>query len=163
MSDRPTYKLDELAHRAGVTPRTVRYYVQRGLLPAPAFRGRDTAYGDEHLLRLQVIRAMQGRYLPLDVIEARLARSTGPDDLRALLVGDEATGETGDEALSDERDEGHTGAGERGAAWRRWEIAPGLELHLRDSAGGEMATLARWLLKTAAHWRHERDRERGKR
>src|SRR5687767_15979968 len=27
-------KLDELAERAGVAPRTVRYYVQRGLLPA---------------------------------------------------------------------------------------------------------------------------------
>ena len=34
------YKLDDLAAAAGVSPRTVRYYVQRGLLPAPPFRGR---------------------------------------------------------------------------------------------------------------------------
>ena len=50
------YKLEELARAAGTSPRTVRYYVQRGLLPAPAFRGKDTAYGPEHLVRLRAIR-----------------------------------------------------------------------------------------------------------
>ena len=44
------WKLDELAERAGVSARTVRYYVQRGLVPAPEFRGPETAYGPEHVL-----------------------------------------------------------------------------------------------------------------
>jgi DNA-binding transcriptional MerR regulator len=70
-----TFKLDELAAAAGVSGRTVRYYVQRGLLPAPQFRGRDTAYDEEHLLRLQAIRRMQDQYLPLDAIQAELARA----------------------------------------------------------------------------------------
>ena len=69
----PTYKLDELATLAGVSPRTVRYYVQRGLLPAPDFKGKDTAYGREHLLRLQAIKHLQEQRLPLDEIQAELA------------------------------------------------------------------------------------------
>src|SRR4051794_14921073 len=69
-----TYKLDELATAAGVSPRTVRYYVQRGLLPGPAFKGKDTAYSAEHLVRLKAIKALQDRFLPLDVIQIELAR-----------------------------------------------------------------------------------------
>jgi len=89
-----TFKLDELAAAAGVSGRTVRYYVQRGLLPAPQFRGRDTAYDEEHLLRLQAIRRMQ--LLQIDTISV-VARSPylvlwsrlgdyDPDVLRVLLV-----------------------------------------------------------------------------
>lgn len=68
----PIYKLEELAAEAGVSPRTVRYYVQRGLLPAPEFRGKDTAYGRGHLLRLHAIKRLQQAHLPLDEIQIRL-------------------------------------------------------------------------------------------
>lgn len=74
MTQGRTYKLDELAAEAEVSPRTVRYYVQRGLLPAPEFRGRDTAYTEDHLQRLRAIRRMQEQYLPLDAIQAELAQ-----------------------------------------------------------------------------------------
>ena len=60
------YGIEELADRAGVSRRTVRYYVQRGLLPAPPFKGPDTVYGEEHLVRLKAIRVLQARFLPLD-------------------------------------------------------------------------------------------------
>jgi len=66
-------KLDELASRAGVSPRTVRYYIQRGLLPAPDFKGPDTAYSHKHLLGLRVIRKLQDAYWPLDAIANALA------------------------------------------------------------------------------------------
>ena len=81
-----SYKLDELAAAAGVSARTVRYYVQRGLLPAPAFRGRDTAYSGEHLLRLQAIKRLQERFLPLDAIQAELERHS-PAELENLAAG----------------------------------------------------------------------------
>lgn len=71
-----TYKLEELAAAAGVSSRTVRYYVQRGLLPAPEFRGKDTAYSREHLLRLHAIKRLQEAHLPLDEIQVRLANAT---------------------------------------------------------------------------------------
>src|SRR3954463_13515501 len=66
------YKLEELAVAAGVSSRTVRYYVQRGLLSAPVFRGRDTAYDEDHLLRLRAIKRLQERFVSLDAIQAEL-------------------------------------------------------------------------------------------
>jgi DNA-binding transcriptional MerR regulator len=71
-----TFKLEELADAAGVSPRTVRYYVQRGLLPPPVFRGRDTVYDADHLVRLRAIRKLQEAFLPLDTIQAQLANLT---------------------------------------------------------------------------------------
>jgi len=59
----------------------VRYYVQRGLLPAPQFRGRDTAYGAHHLLILRAIKKLQEGFLPLDAIQAELAQRSAEDIL----------------------------------------------------------------------------------
>lgn len=81
------WKLTELAEAVGVSPRTVRYYVQRGLLPAPPFRGPDTVYGEEHLVRLKAIRVLQARFLPLDAIQAELQRLS-LDELRQLADSD---------------------------------------------------------------------------
>jgi Ca-activated chloride channel family protein len=67
------YKLEDLARRAGVSPRTVRYYVQRGLVPAPAFRGPDTAYGEEHLATLLAVKRLQEDFWPLDAIAGAIA------------------------------------------------------------------------------------------
>lgn len=66
-------KLDELATRAGVSPRTVRYYIQRGVLPPPEFKGPDTAYTERHLHTLKAIKRLQEDYLPLDQIAAALS------------------------------------------------------------------------------------------
>ena len=82
-------KLDELAERAGVSPRTVRYYIQRGLLTAPAFRGADTAYGEEHLVALRAIKKLQEAYWPLDAIGGALAnRSPAELDHSVLFRAD---------------------------------------------------------------------------
>lgn len=75
----PTYNIDELAALAGVTRRTVRYYVTRGLLPAPTGLGRGKHYTAAHLARLVEIRERQEAGEPLSEIEARLAgRPPGP-------------------------------------------------------------------------------------
>lgn len=79
-------KLSEVAKQAGVSPRTVRYYIQRGLLPAPRFRGADTAYDDEHLERLVAIRRLQEAYWPLDAI-ARLFSASPRAAIAAIAAG----------------------------------------------------------------------------
>lgn len=66
------YAIDELADRAGVSRRTVRYYVQRGLLPAPTGVGRGKHYTDAHLARLVRIRELQEEGVALADIAARL-------------------------------------------------------------------------------------------
>lgn len=76
-------KLDELATRAGVSPRTVRYYIQRGVLPAPDFKGPDTAYDERHLHALRAIKRLQEDHLPLDAIASAL-EGKGVDELKKL-------------------------------------------------------------------------------
>ena len=70
--DDATYDLQELCTEAGVTPRTVRYYIQQGLLPAPEPQGPATRYGQGHLDRLRLIRDLQAEHQPLAVIRQRL-------------------------------------------------------------------------------------------
>lgn len=66
------YSLSELATLAGVTPRTIRYYVSIGLLPSPPQAGPRTKYSDGHLQRLLLIRRLQRQHLPLGEIGGRL-------------------------------------------------------------------------------------------
>lgn len=65
--------LQELCDLAGVSERTVRYYIAQGLLPSPGV-GRGVRYGAEHLARLRLIRRYQDAFLPLAEIRARLER-----------------------------------------------------------------------------------------
>lgn len=84
--------IDELAARAGVTVRTVRFYASRGLLPPPRLRGRLGLYGGDHLARLDLIRELQALGFTLSAIERHLERipdDATPEDLalqRALLA-----------------------------------------------------------------------------
>ena len=73
----PRYSLTELADLAGVTPRTVRYYMAQGLLPSPGASGPGAKYDDTHLERLRLVRRLQREHLPLAEIRQRLA---GLDD-----------------------------------------------------------------------------------
>lgn len=66
--------VDELASRAGVTVRTVRFYAGRGLLPPPRLRGRTGLYGADHLARLELVRELQSLGLTLSAIEKRLQK-----------------------------------------------------------------------------------------
>ncbi|CNF74610.1 MerR family transcriptional regulator [Mycobacterium tuberculosis] len=83
--------VDELASRAGVTVRTVRFYAGRGLLPPPRLRGRTGLYGPDHLARLELVRELQSLGLTLASIEKHLKKiplDAPPEDLalqRALL------------------------------------------------------------------------------
>ena len=65
------YNIDELADLGGVSRRTVRYYVQEGLLPAPLGVGRGRHYDQSHLDRLLEVKAQQEAGRSLDDIRAR--------------------------------------------------------------------------------------------
>ncbi len=62
------YKIQDLVQVSGIPRRTIRYYVQRGLLPAPLGSGRGHYYTQDHLQRLQRIREMQRAGRSLDEI-----------------------------------------------------------------------------------------------
>jgi len=68
-----SWSLAELAGETGLTPRTIRYYISRGLVDGPAVAGRGAVYSAEHLERLQTIQKMQARGSMLAEIERTLA------------------------------------------------------------------------------------------
>ena len=72
MPDDDRYSLTELADLAGVTPRTVRYYLAQGLLPAVGQTGPGSKYDADHLDRLRLIKRLQAEHLPLAEIRHRL-------------------------------------------------------------------------------------------
>ena len=77
MADDGRYTARDLAALTGVSERTVRYYVQEGLLPPPAGRGRGANFTGDHLTRLRLIRAMQRAGNELDAIRDYLAELKG--------------------------------------------------------------------------------------
>jgi DNA-binding transcriptional MerR regulator len=86
-AEEPTLTVDELAARAGVTVRTVRFYSTRGLLPPPVIGPRRVGhYGRDHLARLELIEELQRQGMTLAAIERYLERL--PRDLtpHALAV-----------------------------------------------------------------------------
>ena len=84
--DDERYTLQELADAAGVSPRTVRYYIAEGLLPPPEPAGHRTSYTGAHLLRLNLIGLLKEAYLPLKEIRTRLAELRDRDLESALAT-----------------------------------------------------------------------------
>jgi DNA-binding transcriptional MerR regulator len=76
-TDERQYTLQELAAAAGVSIRTIRYYIGEGLLPAPIGAGPQSHYTQSHLDRLRAIGLLKDRYLPLKEIRKALS---GLDD-----------------------------------------------------------------------------------
>ncbi len=83
----PEYTLQELATIAGVTPRTVRYYISVGLLPSPGQVGPGTRYGEDVLQRVRLIRRLQDQHLPLAEIRTRIEGLADADVAEALDTG----------------------------------------------------------------------------
>ncbi|WP_369824175.1 MerR family transcriptional regulator, partial [Kitasatospora sp. Root187] len=79
----PQMTVDELAARAGVTVRTLRFYSAKGLLPPPELGPRRVGwYGAEHLGRLELIEELQRQGLTLAAIERYLSQL--PADVGSL-------------------------------------------------------------------------------
>lgn len=64
--------LTALCDAAGVSPRTVRYYITRGLLPPALSQGPAASYSPDHLHRLRLVKALQEQHLPLAEIRKRV-------------------------------------------------------------------------------------------
>ncbi len=73
--------IGELAERAGVSVRTVRFYSDRGLLPeASRSAGGHRRYGPEAVERLGMIRSLRGLDLPLPEVRRVLDELDGAGD-----------------------------------------------------------------------------------
>ena len=79
--------IKDICVRTGVTPRTVHFYVQQGLLPPPDGAGRGARYTEAHLARLQLIKRLQKEHLPLNEIRRQLAALSEHQVAQALGGG----------------------------------------------------------------------------
>jgi DNA-binding transcriptional MerR regulator len=84
VSDATELTIDELAARTGMTVRNVRAYQSRGLIPPPELRGRTGYYGEEHVMRLELIRDLQAEGFNLEAIK-RILESASGDSIGEVL------------------------------------------------------------------------------
>lgn len=107
-----TLSIGELAERGGVSRRTVRYYVQRGLIPSPEGAGRGSRYPATALDALLEVKRLQEQGLPLDAIAAGIDTPSPALENTTPSVDLPAAG------------------GPMQQTWTRVRLAPGIELHL---------------------------------
>jgi DNA-binding transcriptional MerR regulator len=107
------YAMSDLEAETGIDARTIRYYITRGLLPPAHGRGPSATYDLGHLLRLRMIQLLKSEHLPLEDIKTRLADLTDRD-IAAML-------EVQTRPVEDR--------------WRRVQLHPDVELHIRERAG----------------------------
>ena len=184
--DERQYTLQELAGTAGVSIRTIRYYIGEGLLPAPAGAGPQSHYTESHAQRLRAISLLKDRYLPLKEIRRELA---GLDEAEIARLIDELDGSTGrldsqsafdaprsaalvsepgahystvdyiDAALEappsrtrrtrSRNDARYAEQRDEGEAWRRIEVADGVDLLVREDQYRRRRDQLSWLIDWA--------------
>ena len=83
-------RIDDLAQRSGLPSGTIRFYQREGLISPPEREGRVAYYSEEHLHRLERVRALQAQGLPLSVVGDLLARDDAGEDISAWLALDSA-------------------------------------------------------------------------
>jgi DNA-binding transcriptional MerR regulator len=94
--------ISELARRAKVSVRTIRYYISEGLLPPPQAHGRYSVYDEEYLDRIELIKRLKDAFLPLKEIRRQLETLT-KEEIAELLQ--QPLGTSGAEA-GEEAEEG---------------------------------------------------------
>jgi DNA-binding transcriptional MerR regulator len=83
-----SYSLNDLADLTGIEARTIRSYIERGLLPSAQTRGRGASYSAEHLARLQVIQALRRARPNIALNDIRiLLQQLKPEQIHRLAGG----------------------------------------------------------------------------
>lgn len=96
-----TYTINELSELTGLSRRTIRYYIQMGLISSPAGRGRGGFYNDSHVNSLLRIKELQ---------ESGASLSTIAESLKIKMSED----------VSHNRE-----------VWVRQQITTGVEIYIR--------------------------------
>jgi DNA-binding transcriptional MerR regulator len=121
-----TYTLQEIATLAGTSGRTVRYYIELGLVERPDGETRAATYGARHLERLIRIRKWQEAGFSLEQIREALGEGRTP--------------------AAAARRPARAGSVE---VWSHLTIADGVELHVEPGRAGLEAEQVRRLFREA--------------
>jgi len=85
--DNKTFTLDELCTLTDYSKRTVRYYMQLGLIPRPIGEARAAYYTDDHLGRLLRIKQLSAAGVSLERIREVLTGEESPVPVRTRRPG----------------------------------------------------------------------------
>jgi DNA-binding transcriptional MerR regulator len=116
--------IHQLEEASGVPARRIRHFIAEGLLPPPQGKGRAAHYGRRHLELLREIQSLR------DV-------NLGLEEIRRRIGGNGVTVDVGPGLATE--------------TWRRWEIAPGIELHARADLDPELAGKAQMIANIGRH------------
>jgi DNA-binding transcriptional MerR regulator len=105
------FSLDELSTLAGVTPRTVRYYIAQNLISRPQGEKRGAHYMRRHLEQLLLIRRWTDAGLSLDRVRELIAGAPEDPPRKAAAPGSVEV-------------------------WSRVTLADGLEVHIEPGRAG---------------------------
>lgn len=131
------YGIDELSTLAGVTPRTVRYYIAEGLLERPVGEKRGAHYVRRHLEQLLLIRRWTDAGLSLERVRELIAGAPEAPAPRRAPPGSVEV-------------------------WSRVTLADGLEVHVEPGRAGLTPEQVRDLVRgVAALYRQLRGSEPG--
>ena len=97
------YTIEDLCELTGFSRRTIRYYVQEGLIEPPAGRGRGGFYFDSHLEKLLKIKSLQDRGMRLSAILPVLKQRDLPGPPQEIVARE---------------------------VWVKYPIAEGVEIHI---------------------------------
>jgi len=140
--DKARYLIDELCKLTGFSRRTVRFYVQEGLVDPPAGRGRGGYYSDLHAAHPARTRARQEQGYRRDAIRGMRAPHGAATPLEALEPRSSFRQEPGSLPSTPE-------------SWTRHIVAPGVELHVSAEAasrrGSAIAAALEALRSTIHH------------
>jgi len=120
--DAPQHSLESLATLTGLTPRTVRYYIQQGLVDRPLGEKRGAYYVARHLEQLLQVRRWVDAGLSLERIAELRAGAPEDPTPRASKPGSVEV-------------------------WSRLTLADGLEVHLEPGRAGLSAEQIRRLVR----------------
>jgi len=87
--------LEDLVNLSGLSLRTLRYYMQEGLLQGPDTHGKFARYSQPHLDRLEIIQRLKNLRLPLQEINQILINMT-PEEISQIRQYQDVLKETRD-------------------------------------------------------------------
>jgi DNA-binding transcriptional MerR regulator len=107
------YSIADLERETGVNSRNIRYYISEGLLPPAYGRGPTATYDLGHLLRLRMIAKLRDDGIALRDIRERLSELDDEQIAATLKIQTRPPEDR----------------------WRRVQLHPSLELHVREPGG----------------------------
>tara|TARA_R110002072_G_scaffold302794_1_gene488790 strand:+ start:29650 stop:30063 length:414 start_codon:yes stop_codon:yes gene_type:complete len=119
------YSLEELCQLLGISRRTIRYYIQEGLVQRPLGQKRGAYYTDAHLKQLQQLQAWQSAGYSLDRIRELMAQDASPEE--TLLALQPKLGDV--------------------SVWSHIHISQGVELHINPEKAGLSPAMTRKLFQ----------------